>query len=592
MLRHCITTILLAAVATTLGAAPSEARDARVLLLNVPPAGSYEVRVNGAPRGNVAAGPGGSAAIALTTNPQDDVLFVLTGVDPVTPAAPDGFNAAGSTQGCVTLTWNTPPPGDYVTDYRLLWGTRPGVYTDSTHVGWLDVVNAGGTSRATICGFATGTFHFILRAHNSFDLWSARSVPSTTSISNENTQGPPAPTNVTASESPLGCMRVAWSASGDPSVTGYRIYLGTKSRTGGAYTDSLEVGLATSASFCALTPGRYYAAVRSRTAGGILSAYSKELSLLVVGPDITPPQVSGMSPADAAVNVPRNATVFFVLTDDRSGINRFSITVRVGGQLCPARGTPTPEGGYAVQCTPADVLPAMSDVAVEVTARDNASPPNEVRTSWTFRTGADAVNDIDPPVIANPTPAPDAHNVSPSSAIGVTISDAGLGVDFTSVVMLVDGTEVPVAVDGTPTSARITWKPDAGLEPGKTVQVRVTACDNAGIANCSEPFAFSFTVGTLQVATEPGAIVPDGFWADDPDRPMEVRNLPVSWRVRIFDTAGVQVRHFTNSQPGQTWTWDFRNDSGVRVAPALYLVRVTDESGIVRESARFLVQSR
>jgi len=62
--------------------------------------------------------------------------------------------------------------------------------------------------------------------------------------------------------------------------------------------------------------------------------------------------------------------------------------------------------------------------------------------------------------------------------------------------------------------------------------------------------------------------------------------------VRIFDAAGIPVRRFENhASEGYTWTWDFMNDGGQRVAPALYLVRVTDSGGTVHGTARFLVQS-
>jgi hypothetical protein len=87
-------------------------------------------------------------------------------------------------------------------------------------------------------------------------------------------------------------------------------------------------------------------------------------------------------------------------------------------------------------------------------------------------------------------------------------------------------------------------------------------------------------------------VVPRGYWDNDPARPLEVRNLPMSWTVRIFDTAGRQVREYTNNEAdGLDWSWDFANDHGQRVARAMYLVRVTAPDGTVRQTGRFLVQS-
>jgi len=599
MLRRCTSILLLAGLsAALLPAAKSFAADANrtvagtthFMVFNAPPAGAYDVRVGGSPSGSVTAGPQGSFEYTASTTAGQRVEFILTGIEPVTPGAPAGFAASGTSQGCVDLSWNAPPPGDYVSDYSLLWGTSPGVYTDSLVVSRLEVVSSGGTSRASKCGFPTGTFHFALRAHNSFDRWSGLSNAASAAISNENTVGPPAPANVAASENPLACAKVTWNASSDPSVVGYRVYLGTRPRTQGAYIDSTDVGLVTTGSFCSLSPATYYVAVRARTAIGVLSSYSKEVSLGVLGPDVTPPVVSAMTPANGATNVPRNATAFFVITDTRSGVNLFSITLQINGQQWNLVGTPT-TGGYAVQATPAGLLPANSTVQVQVSAQDNASPANAVNTSWSFTTGADAINDIDPPVISAPSPALDAVDVPPASSVAVTIKDTGLGVDLGSIVMVVDGDEVAPTVDGTPASVRVSFQPESPFEHGRTIQVRVEACDRAGTPNCAQPFDFSFTVGSSTLAGWPGAIVPDGFWADDPARPMEVRNLPVDWNVRIFDATGTPVRRYANSQPGQTWQWDFRNDSGERVAPALYLVRVTDGSGAVQGTGRFLVQS-
>jgi hypothetical protein len=374
-------------------------------------------------------------------------------------------------------------------------------------------------------------------------------------------------------------------------VVGYRVYYATRPRSQAAYTDSLDVGQVGTASACGLAPQTYYLAVRSRTSLGILSGYSKEVSLSIQGPDVTPPVVSQMSPADGATGVPRNTSVFFQVVDARSGVGQGSIGVTLNSQSCPVTVTPV-TGGYAVQCRPTADLPADTDILVQVAASDQASPANPVNASWTFQTGASSVNDTDPPSLQAVSPAPGATGVAPSSPIEVSVSDAGLGVDFITVVMRVDGAQVTYRIEGNPSSARIVYEPAAPFRSGSTIAVRVEACDRAGTPNCAAPLTFSFSTGYTATASGPGAIVPDGFWADDPARPLEVRNLPLDWHVRIFDAAGIPVRRFENrATEGYTWTWDFTNDGGQRVAPALYLVRVTDSGGAVHGTARFLVQS-
>jgi hypothetical protein len=87
------------------------------------------------------------------------------------------------------------------------------------------------------------------------------------------------------------------------------------------------------------------------------------------------------------------------------------------------------------------------------------------------------------------------------------------------------------------------------------------------------------------------SIVPDGYWVGDPSRPLEVHNLPLGWTVRIFDTAGSEVKSFTNTfSDGYDWSWDFCNNHGRFVAKTLYLVRITNDGGQVMGKGRFLVQ--
>jgi hypothetical protein len=219
--------------------------------------------------------------------------------------------------------------------------------------------------------------------------------------------------------------------------------------------------------------------------------------------------------------------------------------------------------------------------------------PNETAYSWQFTTGGTSVTDTDPPIAAAVTPAAGAEDIKPDAPIVVRLTDAGLGVDIGSIAMFVDDIPVSFVVDGAPHSLTLRYNAPGGFVRGTSVRVRVEACDRAPVANCSPPYQYAFAVEQDFYSGLPdGAIVPDGYWSGDPERPLEVRNLPLQWSVRIFDAAGSQVKRFRNTvSDGFVWFWDFTNDHNQRVARALYLVRVVDAQGAVRQSGRFLVQS-
>jgi len=599
MVRHAFSIVLFAALAGAATSAPAAGKasagsqpaagNTQFLIFDLAPAGNYTIRKNGAAAGSQVASPAASITLEDVTQTGDTYVFTLTGIQPVTPGGPSGLVATGRTDGCVVLSWNNAAGNDYVTDYALLWGRDPGVYTDSLPIDRLDIVKGTTKSTHTRCGMQTGTFHFALRAHNSFDRWSALSAPSTATISNQNTAGPVPPTNVRVTEPSLGCAQVTWNRLSDPTVTGYRMYFGTQRRSQAAYTDSVDAGNTTTASRCALAAGTYYFAVRSYTGTGTFSGYSTEVTLVAQGTDVAAPNISQRSPAPGATGVPLNANIFFVLTDDKTGVSSSSIQVLANGVAITPSLTPA-SNGYAVQCNPAADFPPNTDVLVEMTASDRANPANVMSRNWTFRTGSTAANDVTAPTLQAVSPGPGAIGVEGRPTIVVSLADAGLGVDFATVELRVNGTLVAFTVDGTPSSAEIRYRPATGFGSGSEVRVDVEACDRAAVQNCATPLVFTFTVGT-DLASSTGAIVPDGFWADDPNRPLEVRNLPRSWMVRIFDATGVAVRRFQSSADGFTWSWDFTNDTGQRVAPALYLVRVTDGSGAVHSAGRFLVQS-
>jgi len=565
------------------------AGNTQFMLFNQTPAATYSVRRNNVAAGNVVAGPGGVIVYDTDAGSGDRYEFLMSGIVPVTPSAPSGLIATGGQQGCVSVTWNAPSPTDYVTGYSLLWKTGTGSYRDSVAIDLSDI-SRGAKWMAGQCGFADGTYTFALRAHNSFDRWSALSASSTTTITNENTQGPVPPANVKVTEASFGCANVTWTKSSDPEVVGYRVYFGTRPRTQSAYSDSLDAGSAASAQQCGLSQGNYYFAVRAVTAVGVWSAYSKEVSLAARGVDTAAPSITQRSPAPAATGVPINASIFFVTTDDKAGVDVASVTVRVNG-TSQAFTTSSVTEGIAVQCDPPGDFAPDSDVQVSLTVADRATPANIATRTYSFHTGTTAVTDDDAPVATAVSPPAGATGVDPAVTIDARLDDAGLGVDLTSVQMTVNGTAVAFALSGDPASVHVRYRPSKTFAAESTVRVHVAACDRAQPAHCTT-LDYSFDIRSANAALAgAGAIVPDGYWAGDPERPLEIRELPARWTVRIFDTSGTTVRRHENLADGATWTWNFLNEEGRQVAPALYFVRVTDANGAVQRSGRFLVQS-
>jgi len=590
-IRRFLVATLVAATALVAesGGSAAVAGNTQFIVVNSAPLGSYDVLKNGASLASPTATSAGTITFSDVTSQGDAITIRLTGIDPFPPSTLTGMVATGQDDGCARIQWDTPPASDYVSSYTIYFGTSPAAYSDSASVDRLLVSQVGTTSSYTVCGFAAGTYYFAVRSRNDFDLYSPLSAEVSATVDTGDQQGLPIPQGVSASEDPPGCASVTWNALGDPGVIGYRVYYGA---TSAVYTDSVDAAVP-SADICGFSSGRYYFAVRSVGTGGAVSRYSAQVGLTMIGPDETGPVVYDEMPAPGETGVARNTGIYFVVSDARSAVDRNSIAITVGG-AAPANVVVLGNAsGYIVQATPGSELPADSPVDVTVRVSDLASPANETIHTWQFTTGSGSILDTDPPVLSAVAPAAGAVDVRPDAPVVVRISDGGLGVDLGSVTMFVDDIPVSYAVDGTPQSLTVTYVPPGGFARGSHVTVRVDACDRSPSINCAAPYVFSFdTEQDFYAGMADGAIVPDGYWSGDPDRPLEIRNLPLSWTVRIFDAAGSQVKRYSNNvSEGFVWLWDFTNDHNQRVARALYLVRVFDANGNVQQSGRFLVQT-
>ena len=100
------------------------------------------------------------------------------------------------------------------------------------------------------------------------------------STSSASTTGSPANGNDSGGAvAAAGLANLAWDASPDPNVAGYKIYYGTSSRN---YSNSMSVGMVTSYNVIGLTPGTYYFSVTACDASGNESGFSNEASKIVL----------------------------------------------------------------------------------------------------------------------------------------------------------------------------------------------------------------------------------------------------------------------------------------------------------------------
>jgi hypothetical protein len=87
---------------------------------------------------------------------------------------------------------------------------------------------------------------------------------------------------LSANISPGQSVTLAWNQSTDPTVAGYNLYYG---EAGGALTNEISAGTATSVTISGLTPGTtYYFAATTYTFSGVESGFSSEASYTVPTP--------------------------------------------------------------------------------------------------------------------------------------------------------------------------------------------------------------------------------------------------------------------------------------------------------------------
>ena len=250
-------------------------------------------------------------AAGLESDPSNEISNAIptNSSAPVQSAAPAGAGTlvesappVGSLPGqSLKLAWGGSPDPDVV-GYRVYYGNASGEYTQS--------VTVSNVTFVTISDLTEGlTYYFVVRAFNAAGL---ESDPSN-EISNTIPASSPAPVRsaapaaagtLAASDPPVGSvsgqsLRLAWDASTDPDVVGYRVYYGNAS---GEYTQSVTVSHVTFATIPDLTEGlTYYFVIRAFNAAGLESDPSNEISNTI--PTSSSAPVQSAAPAGAGTLV-------------------------------------------------------------------------------------------------------------------------------------------------------------------------------------------------------------------------------------------------------------------------------------------------
>ncbi|MEJ2722090.1 MAG: fibronectin type III domain-containing protein, partial [bacterium] len=306
------------------------------------------------------------------------------------PSAPTGFEAQGTDNGSVFVTWDANLETD-ITGYTIYYGQTPvaqAPYEQSASVGKV--------TEYVIKGLDDGTYFLSIRAKNEAGLMSPYAPEQIADVTTPiDPDVPTAPKNVRVypSETIPGCATVTWSANPEEeNIGGYVVYYGPLSvdqRQTGEYAHAKDVGNATSAQICSLEEGWQYFAVTAYNTSGLYSSYSSEQSVDIVAPDITPPTFSDITPPDGATGVSQKPTITFIVLDEESGVDASSIQVEIEGYPDPNVDYTEFLSGYYVVCETVGLLSANELITVNVTVSDRATypEPNAANKSWTFTTG-------------------------------------------------------------------------------------------------------------------------------------------------------------------------------------------------------------
>jgi len=179
---------------------------------------------------------------------------------------------------------------------------------------------------------------------------------------------------------------LSWIVNTEQDLAGYNIY---RSETqGGPYTKVNSIFITQNFYHdISLTNGTaYYYVITAQDALGHNSSNSGEISVTPVSPDITPPQINNLLPADGALLANAKPTISALFSDDLSGIDTSTVRIILdgvditsGATITATEFTYTPSTNLAegIHSVTADVKDKAGNAAVQATTafRVDTTPP-------------------------------------------------------------------------------------------------------------------------------------------------------------------------------------------------------------------------
>jgi hypothetical protein len=195
-----------------------------------------------------------------------------------------------------------------------------------------------------------------------------------------------------------------------------------------------------------------------------------------IGPDTTPPTITGRSPSPGTVGVDATANVVVQFSEsmDATTINTSTITLRaVGARSDDVPATVTLSGATATLDPTGPLSPGQEYRAtVAGTVADLSGNPLGADDTWTFTVYLDVI----PPTITGRSPAPGTMNADPASNVVVQFSEAMDAATITASTLSLRqvgaGADVPAVVSCS--GATATLDPVASLLPGADYRVTVS----------------------------------------------------------------------------------------------------------------------